>query len=89
MGLHQSLGQWFLETRRRDGAQINGEQAKWQGRTRGCGRGISLTATKETIPNNADLENEIAENIFDWWISGKSYEDWYADKFQQGRLDLQ
>lgn len=50
--------------------------------------GLSLTM-EETIPNNADLENEIAENIFDWWISGKSYEDWYADKFQQGRLDLQ
>lgn len=28
-------------------------------------------------------ENEIAENIFDWWISGKSYKKWYAEKFLQ------
>lgn len=31
-------------------------------------------------------ENEIAENIFDWWISGKSYEKWYAEKFLQQDL---
>lgn len=28
-----------------------------------------------------DKEREIAENIFDWWISGKGYKKWYADKF--------
>lgn len=28
-------------------------------------------------------ENEIAENIFDWWISGKAYKKWYAEKFLQ------
>lgn len=33
-----------------------------------------------------EQENEIAENIYDWWISGKSYKQWYAEKFQQ--LDL-
>lgn len=31
-------------------------------------------------------ENEIAENIFDWWISGKSYKKWYAEKFLQQDL---
>jgi phosphoadenosine phosphosulfate reductase len=31
-------------------------------------------------------EDEIAENIFDWWISGKSYEKWYADKFLQLKI---
>ena len=40
---------------------------------------------KETFPN-ADEERQICENIFDWWISGKSYERWYADKFLQGKL---
>ncbi len=34
----------------------------------------------------ADQEDQIAENIFDWWISGKSYEKWYADKFLQQKL---
>lgn len=40
---------------------------------------------KETFPNSAE-ERQICENIFDWWISGKSYERWYADKFLQGKL---
>lgn len=26
-------------------------------------------------------ENEIAENIFDWWLSGKPYGKWYSEKF--------
>lgn len=33
-------------------------------------------------------EQEIAENIYDWWISGKSYKQWYAEKFQQMKLDF-
>lgn len=35
-----------------------------------------------------EQENEIAENIYDWWISGKSSERWYADKFLQLRLNF-
>ncbi len=35
-----------------------------------------------------EQENEIAENIYDWWISGKSYKKWYAEKFQQMKLDF-
>ena len=34
----------------------------------------------------ADKEQEIAENIFDWWISGKSYEKWYADLFPHVKI---
>lgn len=30
-----------------------------------------------------DNEDEICEAIFDWWISGKSYEKWFAEKSQQ------
>ena len=33
-------------------------------------------------------EDEIAENIFDWWISGKSYSKWYAEKYLQLRIDF-
>lgn len=33
-------------------------------------------------------EDIIAENIFDWWISRKSYAKWYAEKFQQTKLNL-
>lgn len=35
-----------------------------------------------------EKENEIAENIYDWWISGKSYKQWYAEKFQQMKFDF-
>lgn len=35
-----------------------------------------------------EQENEIAENIFDWWISGKSYKRWYSDKFLQLTFDF-
>ena len=35
-----------------------------------------------------EQENEIAENIYDWWISGKSYKEWYADKFLQTKLEF-
>ena len=37
---------------------------------------------------NDELENEIAENVFDWWISGKGYKQWYADKFLQLKIDF-
>lgn len=40
---------------------------------------------KVTFPNSSE-ERQVCENIFDWWISGKSYERWYADKFLQGKL---
>ena len=33
-------------------------------------------------------EDIIAENIYDWWISGKSYKQWYAEKFQQMKFDF-
>lgn len=35
-----------------------------------------------------EQENEIAENIFDWWISGKPYKQWYAEKFCQLKFDF-
>lgn len=35
-----------------------------------------------------DKERQIAEAIFDWWISGKSYSEWYAERFQQLKIDF-
>ena len=31
-------------------------------------------------------EDEIAENIFDYWLSGVNYKQWYSEKFQQLKL---
>lgn len=36
-----------------------------------------------------EQENEIAENIYDWWISGKPYRKWYAERFCQGKLEFE
>ena len=35
-----------------------------------------------------EQENEIAENIYDWWISGKGYQQWYNEKFRQQTLNF-
>lgn len=37
---------------------------------------------------NEPTEDEIAEKIFDWWISGKAYSKWYADKYLQLHIDF-
>lgn len=33
-------------------------------------------------------EDQIAERIFDWWISGKSYDRWYAETYLQMKIDF-
>lgn len=35
-----------------------------------------------------EQENAIAENIYEWWTSGKSYKQWYAKKFLQQHIDF-
>lgn len=49
-------------------------------------RGFSGSLSSDRLTGGQ--ENEIAENIYDWWISGKSYRQWYAEKFQQMKLDF-
>lgn len=41
--------------------------------------GFSDSSSSDSLTE--EQQNEIAENIFDWWVSGKSYKQWYADKF--------
>ena len=59
-------------------------------RTEGYGSsrkpGFSSSSSSDRLTE--EQENEIAENIYDWWISGKSYKQWYAEKFQQLKLDF-
>ena len=49
-------------------------------------RGFSDGSSSDRLTE--EQENEIAENIYDWWISRKSYKQWYAEKFQQLKLDF-
>lgn len=58
------------------------EQARKQ-RTVG---GFSSCSSPDGLTD--EQEQEIAENIYDWWISGKPYQQWYADKFIHGQLDF-
>ena len=52
-----------------------------------CGRKPSIHVGGGISDNLTDKqETEIAENIYDWWISGKPYKQWYAEKFQQQDL---
>ena len=48
--------------------------------------GVSSCSSSDRLTE--EQENEIAENIYDWWFSGKSYKQWYAEKFQQLKLDF-
>lgn len=68
----------------------------------GCGQtaterqnvGLWTLATPEFSDSSSsdrlteEQENEIAENIYDWWISGVSYKKWYAQKFLQLKFNF-
>lgn len=51
-------------------------------------RSIGFLSSSSSDRLTEEQENEIAENIYDWWISGKSYKQWYAEKFKQMKLDF-
>lgn len=46
----------------------------------------------DNLITNADwgkgTEDEQCEQVFNWWISGKSYEEWYADTILQLKIDF-
>lgn len=49
--------------------------------------GFSQSSSSDRLADE-QREDLIAENIFDWWQSGKSYKKWYADKFLQLKFDF-
>jgi hypothetical protein len=50
--------------------------------------GAVVSAKDISTEYNEELEREVAENIFDWWISKKSYKKWYSEKFNQTKIDF-
>ena len=48
--------------------------------------GFSESSSSDRLTD--EQENEIAENIYDWWISGLGYRQWYAQKFLQLKIDF-
>lgn len=49
---------------------------------------ISENNDKCGVEETGYTEDEIAEAIFDWWISGKPYKQWYADKYLHLKFDF-
>ena len=49
---------------------------------------IGFSGSSSSDRLTEEQENEIAENIYDWWVSGKSYKRWYAEKFQQMKFNF-
>ena len=50
--------------------------------------GFSVGSSSDCLTDE-QREDLIAENIYDWWISGKSYKKWYADKFLQLKIEFE
>ena len=48
--------------------------------------GFSESSSSDRLTD--EQENEIAENIYDWWTSGLGYRQWYAQKFLQLKFDF-
>ena len=49
--------------------------------------GFSQSSSPDRLTDE-QREDLIAENIYDWWISGKSYKKWYTDKFLQLKFEF-
>lgn len=56
--------------------------------TKESGRVFLETPSVSGVAEGKDEEDVIAENIFDWWVSGKSYNKWYSEKFLQQKIDF-
>lgn len=50
--------------------------------------GFSPSSSSDRLTDE-QREDLIAENIYDWWISGKSYKKWYAEKFLQLKFEFE
>ena len=61
---------------------LHPDPTHWKGK-----RGFSGSSSSDGLTE--EQEKEIAENIYDWWISGKSYKRWYAERFLQYWLEFE
>ena len=51
-------------------------------------RSVSKSPASGGVDAGQWSEDEIAEAIFDWWISGKPYKKWYNDRYIQQRFNF-
>lgn len=55
--------------------------------TTDCGTSMGFSPSSYRLTDE-QMDDLIAENIYDWWISGKTHKEWYADKFLQTKLEF-
>lgn len=65
-----------------------GQQTLSMSLPKGQSNGFSDSPTSGGVDVGQYMEDEIAEAIFDWWISGKPYKQWYAEKYLQQKIDF-
>ena len=67
-------------------------QSNWVSQAENQLRSVERSGFSQSSSSNRltdeQMEDLIAENIYDWWISGKSYKKWYADKYLQQKFDF-
>lgn len=78
----QKLGGW-ISNPAKDAWGIGTEK-----QTKESGRVFLDCPSVSGVAEGKDEEDIIAENIFDWWVSGKSYNKWYSEKFLQQKIDF-
>ena len=68
------------------------DRANWVSQAENQLRSVERSGFSQSSSSNRltdeQMEDLIAENIYDWWISGKPYKKWYADKFLQQKFDF-
>lgn len=80
-------------TRAKDGLQaINlHDNSQWGGENQPRTLGDAFSngsADNAAVEQSEETERQIAETIFDWWISGKSYSEWYSRTFKELELNF-
>ena len=84
---HPEPGHWIqLDSTNNPTGYKNGNKRRNTGIWSLAMHGFSSSSSSDRLTE--EQENEIAENIYDWWISGKSYKQWYAERFQQLKIDF-
>ena len=79
----QRIAQSEQDTKTGGGGIGNPSQRKSEQRTL-----AGFSDSSSSVRLTEEQEDEIAENICDWWISGVSHKKWYAQKFLQLKLNF-
>lgn len=92
-GVRQTKQHHPTITREKDGLQaINlHDNIMWGGENQLGAMGDAFSngsADNAAVEQSEETERQIAEMIFDWWISGKAYSQWYAETFLQQKIDF-